>query len=112
MPRQDRNRVEPDGSSEGGDKDDAHPKVQSRNDEAKSVSPILHRFEGQDEVLISRSGQRVILRATPAFLDLAGVAADFSCPPEPAGVEPGLTPGATLGVFLPDGMVTDGRAPH
>lgn len=56
--------------------------------------PKGYRFEGQDEVLISRNGQRVILEPrrrtwTPAFLDLAGASDNFPYPPEPAGVEPG-----------------------
>ena len=55
--------------------------------------PKDYRFEGQDEVLISRSGQRVILEPqrrtwTAGFLDLAGAAGDFPYPPEPPAAEP------------------------
>ena len=56
--------------------------------------PKGFRFEGQDEVVVSRNGQRVILEPrqrtwTAAFLDLAGTAADFPYPSDPHEVEPG-----------------------
>ena len=55
--------------------------------------PREYRFEGQTEVLIYRSGRKVILepveRAWSAeFLNLAGAAEDFPYPPEPPEVEP------------------------
>lgn len=56
--------------------------------------PRGYRFEEQDEVLISREGERVVL--TPLrrtwsreFLDLAGSAPDFPYPEEPPPAEPG-----------------------
>lgn len=56
--------------------------------------PRGYRFEGQDEVAVSRDGRRVILEPyppawTPAFRELAGAAADFPCPPDLPPVEPG-----------------------
>ena len=55
--------------------------------------PKRYRFDGK-EVMISRNGERVILEPcrqtwSPAFLDLAGAAADFPYPPEPEEAEPG-----------------------
>jgi antitoxin VapB len=56
--------------------------------------PKAYRFEKQDEVLISRKGQQVILQPTRrrwsrAFLDLSGSAPDFPYPQEPPPAEPG-----------------------
>ncbi len=56
--------------------------------------PKRYRFEGQEEVAISRNGQRVILEPhrrawSREFLDLAGAATDFPDPSEPPAVEPG-----------------------
>ena len=56
--------------------------------------PKKYRFQGQGEVLISREGKRVVLEGTKRswswrFIDLAGSARDFPCPPEPEAVEPG-----------------------
>jgi antitoxin VapB len=55
--------------------------------------PKDYRFEGQDEVLIYRNGQKVILEPkrrewSREFLALAGSAKDFPYPPEPPGAEP------------------------
>jgi antitoxin VapB len=55
--------------------------------------PKQYRFD-DDEVLIYREGNRVILESRRAewseqFLRLAGTAAEFSCPDEPSDVEPG-----------------------
>lgn len=53
--------------------------------------PRGYRFEEQDEVLISREGERVVLepvgrRWSQEFLDLAGSAPDFPYPEDtPAG---------------------------
>lgn len=66
-----------------------------RNGSGQAVwLPKEYRFENQDEVAISRHGERVILEPlrpawTPAFLDLAGAAADFPHPSDPPDVEPG-----------------------
>lgn len=66
-----------------------------RNGGSQAVRlPKGYRFEGQDEVLISRDGRRVILEPcrpawTAAFLALAGAARDFSYPSELPPVEPG-----------------------
>ena len=56
--------------------------------------PRGFRFEEQDEVLISREGDRVVLepvgrRWSQEFLDLAGSAPDFPYPEEPPPAEPG-----------------------
>ena len=56
--------------------------------------PKNYRFEDDEEVLIYREGQRVILeprrkRWSRQFLDLAGSAGDFPYPDEPAAVEVG-----------------------
>lgn len=56
--------------------------------------PKQYRFVGEDEVLISREGSRVVLEARKAawserFLRLAGSAADFPYPAAPPPVEPG-----------------------
>jgi antitoxin VapB len=56
--------------------------------------PKGYRFEGQDEVLIYRQGNRVILEPkkrtwSREFLELAGAAEDFPYPPELPAVEPG-----------------------
>lgn len=56
--------------------------------------PRGYRFEEQDEVLISREGERVVLepvrrRWSQEFLDLAGSAPDFPYPEEPPPAEPG-----------------------
>ena len=56
--------------------------------------PKAYRFEKQDEVLISRKGQQVILeparrRWSQAFLDLPDPAGDFPYPEEPPPAEPG-----------------------
>jgi len=55
--------------------------------------PKGYRFEGQDEVLIYRHGNKVILEPkrrewSREFLEIAGSAADFPYPPEPPEVEP------------------------
>ena len=66
-----------------------------RNGGSQAVRlPKEYRFEGQDEVAISRNGRRVILEPvrpawTPAFLALAGAATDFPAPLDPPDVEPG-----------------------
>lgn len=56
--------------------------------------PRGYRFEGQDEVVLSRDGRRVILEPcrpawTAAFLDLAGAANDFPYPSDLRHVDPG-----------------------
>jgi antitoxin VapB len=56
--------------------------------------PKAYRFEGEDEVAISREGDRVILeparrRWSRAFIDLAGSAPDFPYPDEPPGADAG-----------------------
>lgn len=56
--------------------------------------PREFRFEGQEEVLISREGDKVILepvrrRWSREFLKLAGSAPDFPYPEEPPPAEPG-----------------------
>jgi antitoxin VapB len=56
--------------------------------------PKKYRFEGADEVLIHREGERVVLqprrrRWSKAFLALAGSAPEFPYPQEPPPVEPG-----------------------
>lgn len=56
--------------------------------------PKSYRFEGQDEVVISRDGRRVILEpCSPtwgaAFLALEGAARDFPYPDDLPPVEPG-----------------------
>ncbi len=55
--------------------------------------PKGYRFEGEDEVLIYRNGQRVILepkrrRWSREFLEIAGAAEDFPYPPELPEAEP------------------------
>ena len=66
-----------------------------RNGGSQAVRlPRGYRFEGQDEVLISREGRRVILEPcrpawTSAFLELAGAGRDFPHPPDPPDVDPG-----------------------
>ena len=56
--------------------------------------PKGYRFKGQDEVLIYRSGERVILEPvrrtwSRRFLELAGAAPDFPYPAElPMAAEP------------------------
>jgi len=57
--------------------------------------PREYRFEGQEEVVISREGEKVILeparrRWSEEFLQLAGSAPDFPDPeePPPAGLAP------------------------
>jgi len=56
--------------------------------------PKEFRFEGEEEVLISRQGERVILEPlkrtwSREFLELPGSAPDFPYPEEPAPAEPG-----------------------
>lgn len=56
--------------------------------------PREYRFEGQEEVLISREGEKVILQPvrrkwSRAFLEPAGSAPDFPYPDEPPPAEPG-----------------------
>jgi len=56
--------------------------------------PKAFRFEGEEEVLVSRQGDRVILEPVKRtwsrrFLDLAGSAPDFPYPEEPPPAEPG-----------------------
>lgn len=56
--------------------------------------PREFRFEGQEEVLIHREGERVILEPlrrkwSREFLDLAGSVPDFPYPDEPLPAEPG-----------------------
>ena len=56
--------------------------------------PKEFRFEGQDEVVVSRQGDRVILEPvkrtwSQKFLELAGSAPDFPYPDEPPPAEPG-----------------------
>jgi antitoxin VapB len=56
--------------------------------------PREYRFEGQEEVLISRDGEKIILQPvrrkwSRAFLELAGSAPDFPYPDEPPPAEPG-----------------------
>ena len=55
--------------------------------------PKQYRFENQDEVRISREGERVILeparrRWSRAFIALSGTAPDFPYPEEPPPAEP------------------------
>lgn len=56
--------------------------------------PRGYRFEGQDEVSISRRGNQVILEPvrrqwSREFLELIGSAPDFPYPDEPLLAEPG-----------------------
>lgn len=56
--------------------------------------PKEFRFEGEEEVLVYRQGDRVILEPmkrtwSRKFLDLAGSAPDFPYPDEPPPAEPG-----------------------
>lgn len=56
--------------------------------------PKAYRFEGENEVLIYRQGNRVVLESgrrswSPEFLALAGSAPDFPYPEEPPTAEPG-----------------------
>jgi antitoxin VapB len=56
--------------------------------------PKDYRFEGEDEVLIYRQGERVVLEKerrswSRRFLELAGSARDFPYPAEPPAAEPG-----------------------
>jgi antitoxin VapB len=56
--------------------------------------PKGYRFEGQEEVLIHREGERIVLepvrrRWSREFLELAGSAPDFPYPEEPPPPEPG-----------------------
>ncbi|HVR07742.1 MAG TPA: type II toxin-antitoxin system VapB family antitoxin [Thermoanaerobaculia bacterium] len=56
--------------------------------------PKAYRFQGQDEVLIYRQGERVVLEPekrswSSKFLELAGSARDFPYPEEPPPAEPG-----------------------
>ena len=56
--------------------------------------PKEFRFEGEEEVLISRQGDRVILEPVKRtwsreFLELPESALDFPYPEEPAPAEPG-----------------------
>jgi antitoxin VapB len=56
--------------------------------------PKGYRFEGQEEVLISREGEKVVLQParrswSREFLELAGSAPDFPYPEEPPAAEPG-----------------------
>lgn len=56
--------------------------------------PRGYRFEGQEEVLIHREGERIVLepvsrRWSREFLELAGSAPDFPYPEEPPPAEPG-----------------------
>ena len=56
--------------------------------------PKEFRFEGEEEVLVSRQGDRVILEPVKRswsrnFLALAGSAPDFPYPEEPPPAEPG-----------------------
>lgn len=56
--------------------------------------PKGFRFEGQEEVLISREGEKVVLQParrswSREFLALAGSAPDFPYPEEPPAAESG-----------------------
>lgn len=56
--------------------------------------PREYRFEGQEEVQITRKGRQVILEPvrrtwSREFLDLAGSAPDFPYPEEPQPADPG-----------------------
>jgi antitoxin VapB len=56
--------------------------------------PKEFRFEGEEEVLVYRQGDRVILEPVKRawsrkFLELAGSAPDFPYPEEPPPPEPG-----------------------
>ena len=82
-----------------------------RNGGSQSVRlPKGYRFEGQDEVLISRDGRRVILEpCSPAwsasFLELEGAARDFPYPADPPPAEPArrAVPSPAAPVKLPTG---------
>ena len=66
-----------------------------RNGGSQAVRlPKGYRFEGQDEVVISRDGRRVILEPcsptwSAAFLELAGAASGFPYPSDLPADEPG-----------------------
>ncbi|HSK78491.1 MAG TPA: type II toxin-antitoxin system VapB family antitoxin [Thermoanaerobaculia bacterium] len=66
-----------------------------KNGESQAVRlPREYRFEGQEEVLISREGEKVVLQPvrrkwSRAFLELAGSAPDFPYPDEPPPAGPG-----------------------
>ncbi len=56
--------------------------------------PKDYRFENQDEVMIYRQGNRIILEAArrrwpTEFLELAGATTDFPYPEEPPAAEAG-----------------------
>jgi antitoxin VapB len=56
--------------------------------------PKEFRFDGEQEVLVYRQGDRVILEPvrrtwSPKFLALSGAAPDFPYPDEPPPAEPG-----------------------
>jgi antitoxin VapB len=56
--------------------------------------PKEFRFEGEEEVVVSRQGDRVILEPVKRmwsrrFLELVGSAPDFPYPEEPPPAEPG-----------------------
>jgi antitoxin VapB len=56
--------------------------------------PKEYRFEGQEEVLVYRQGNRIILEPkkkswSREFLELAGSAEDFPYPTDPPPIEPG-----------------------
>lgn len=56
--------------------------------------PKQYRFDGQDQVVIYRRGNQVILEPentswSQEFLDLAGAAPDFPYPDDPPALEPG-----------------------
>lgn len=56
--------------------------------------PREYRFEGQDEVVIYRQGERVVLEPerrswSRKFVELAGSARDFPYPEEPPPAEAG-----------------------
>ena len=69
-------------------------KLYKSGDDQAVRLPKEYRFEGQDEVLVYRQGNRVILEPkrrtwSRKFVDLAGSAEDFPYPAEVAWGEPG-----------------------
>jgi len=65
----------------------------SRGSQAVRLPPEF-QFDDQEEVLIYRQGNRIVLEPvrrswSPEFLALAGSEPDFSCLDEPPAVDPG-----------------------
>ena len=71
---------------------DTRAKLLQDGDGQAVILPEEFRFEGQDEVWLSRDGDQVILEPiergwSPEFSSLFGSAPDLEIPPEPAGID-------------------------